>query len=286
MSVGGNSFFQHNMIRRYTIAFGDLFNDIKVERYDNDGNHQQTIPVPLAYGPKEKWLVRQKQDPDLDRPTAIQLPRMSFEIVSMQYDSQRKLATTQKNRAYDKNDPNKLLSQYAPVPYDINFQLNIMVKNANDGVAIVEQILPFFTPEWNITVNTIPDMGISRDVPLVLNDVTNEDIYEQNFEERRSLIWTLDFTMKAYIYGPIRKSGLIKKTIINFYAVTDGDSVDITDDAIANTAVSSRVTTIPGVTSDGEPTSNTELAIDYREVEETDDYGFASNVEFFTSGTE
>lgn len=273
------------MIRHYTIAFGNMFNDLTVERKNNKTGDVQTIGVPLAYGPKEKWLVRLRQDPDLDRPAAIQLPRMGFELNSIEYDSSRKLSTSQRQRKPSTSDANKHLYQYMPVPYNLNFTLNIMVKNANDGVAIVEQILPFFTPEWTFQVQTIPEMSLVKDIPLVLNSVSNEDTYEQGFEERRALIWTLDFTMKAYIYGPIHDASVIKKSLINFAVVANNGSLMVTDSDINNTDIVSTVKTIPGVNANGEPTTDYSTALDnYQDVQEEDDFGFAQDVDVYPYG--
>ena len=140
--------------------FGTMFNDIDVQRFDKNGNRIQTIRVPIAYGPKEKFLVRLSQDPNFNKDVAITLPRMSFEIASMNYNPTRKLPSTQKNVYTVETDKDKLKSQFVPVPFDIQMSLSVFVKNADDGVQILENILPFFTPEWTNTVHLIPEMGL------------------------------------------------------------------------------------------------------------------------------
>ena len=159
--------FSHGVMRKYVIMFGNLFNDIEIQRFNASGQRIQTLKVPIAYGPKEKFLVRISQDPDLDRDIAIQLPRLGFEMSGMVYSPTRKLTSTQKNY-HILPDGDTVRRQYVPVPYDINFQLGIFVKNADDGVQILEQILPFFRPEWTSQVRVIPSMSLIMDIPTVL----------------------------------------------------------------------------------------------------------------------
>ena len=199
------------------ILFGTLFNDIHITREDGEGNLVDLLKVPLSYAPKEKMLVRFESDPDIDRPFAALLPRMSFEMVDMTYDTARKLHTVGRSVVKDSIDINKLKYQYNPVPYNIRFRLHVYVKNAEDGTKIIEQILPFFTPDWTTTVRLIPEMDIVMDIPVILDDISIEDSYDGNFDKRRALIWTLEFTLKGYIYGPIKKTGIIKFANTNFY---------------------------------------------------------------------
>lgn len=265
--------FSHNLIRKYIIVFGSLFDDITIQRYDNSGTHIQTLPVPLAYGPKQKFLVRLEGDPNLDRKVALSLPRMGFEIVGMSYDPTRKLNTVQKNIKTSDSDTTVLKTQYTPVPYNIEIQLAIMVKNADDGTQIIEQILPYFRPEWGTTINVIPEMNLSMDVPIILNSVSFEDTYEGDFQTRRALIWNLNFTIKGYLYGPTSTSGVITRTQIDFHANT-----------APFTPRSSRVVLVPGLLENGAPTSNSAASISRHLIEATDDYGFASNTFFYTDG--
>ena len=277
--------YKHNIIRKCTIAFGNLFKDIAVERNDTNGNRTATIPVPLAYGPKDKFASRVTTDPNLNDPVAMQLPRMGFELTSLSYDGTRKINSLVQNRVEISSDYNKLLSQYTPVPYNIDFTLSIMVKNADDGVQIVEQILPYFTPDYNVTINMIPSMGITMDVPIILTSVTSDDTYEGDFESRRILTWTLSFTMKAYIYGPIKKTGIIKTVQVDSTIVTPANSVaGITSSDLVTTSRSSRVITTPGLTSDGLPTTDPTESIPVGQIKPTDDFGFATDINQYYDG--
>ena len=219
----GNSFY-FGTIRKYVIAFGNLFNDIYVQRLDSNGNRIQTLAVPLAYGPKEKWLVRLVQDPNLDADVAITLPRMGFEITNLTYASQRKLSSTLRNSRLKTSDLDRVDTQFVPVPYDINILLSIFVRNADDGAQILEQIVPYFRPEFVTNVRLIPEMGIVSDTPVVLQDVSIEDTYEGDFDTRRALIYNMNFSMKAYFYGPVSNSGVIKRTIIPIAVDTAADA--------------------------------------------------------------
>jgi hypothetical protein len=267
--------FYHNTIRRYVILFGTLFNDIHINREDTSNGVTRTIKVPISYGPKEKMLARLDADPSLNRP-AIVLPRMSFELTDLNYGPTRKLNTIGKMVGINTNDQTKY--QYTPVPYDFNFILSIAVKNADDGTRILEQILPFFTPSWNSTVDLIPELGIKLDIPIILNAVSSEDSYEGNFEERRSIVWTLSFTMKGYIFGPTRPSsssglsaGLIKLANINFYDTSTYTNVA---DAVGNLDVVESVTIAPGMLANGSPTSNSALSVSSDQINANDNYGY------------
>lgn len=256
--------FYHDTIRKYVILFGTLFNDIYIVKNDGTDN-TQTIKVPISYGPKQKFLVRLTQDPGLNKPVAIQLPRIAFELSDISYAPERKLPTINKIAVQDPNNPDRLYYQYSPVPYDLEFNLSIMVKQAEDGTRILEQILPFFTPDWTPTLNLDATMQHKYDTPVTLNSVTSEDTYEGNFVERRALIWNLQFTMKGYIFGPTRKQKSIKTSIINLYEV--GSNTDI-DAAVNNTQVSETITTIPTV-------AGKTLA----EVESDDDYIISQTIQ-------
>ena len=252
--------YYHGVIRKYVALFGTLFNDVFVNRYDPDSQLTRSVKVPITYGPREKVLARVTADPELNKMPAIQLPRMTFEISDMSYASSRKLNTVSKRYKSDNTDPNSLVYQYNPVPYDIGFTLSIIVKNADDGANIVEQILPFFTPEWTTTVELIPEMDFTADIPVILNNVSVQDDYEGDFVTRRSLIWTLNFTMKAYVFGPVRKSGVIKFANTNIY--------DTSNNMLSSSDIR------PGLTANGAPTSNAELTIALNEIESTDNYGY------------
>lgn len=266
----GNKFY-HGSIRKYVTLFGTLFNDIEIDRVASDNSVYQTIKVPIAYGPKEKVLARLDQDPNLNRKYAVLLPRMSFELTNINYASERKLPTINRNVNTTAATSKSLLYQYNPVPYDFMFTLSIMVKNAEDGTRILEQILPYFTPEWTPTINLIPEMGINMDIPVVLLDVVSQDTYEGNFEDRRSLIWTLNFLLKGYIFGPVRKTGIITLANTNFYDATLYDDIDT---APGNAELLEGFDITPGLTANGQPTSNSSLSIDRDEIAANDNYGY------------
>ena len=165
-------------MRKYVILFGTLFNDIHITRTNSAGVTVDLLKVPLSYAAKEKMLARLENDPEIQRQTAILLPRMSFEMTGLSYDQSRKLNTLGRIAVKDATNANKLKYQYNPVPYNFDFKLSVYVKNAEDGTKIIEQILPFFTPDWTATVNLIPEMNVHMDIPIILNNVSVEDSYE------------------------------------------------------------------------------------------------------------
>lgn len=205
--------FYHKTLRKNVALFGTLFNDIYINREGTNGETVETIRVPITYGPKEKTLARVNEDPNLDRPYSITLPRMSFEMTGMQYDPSRKLATTNKGYAVQdttgSSSADKLKYMYNPVPYNINFTLYVMARYAEDGTRILEQILPYFAPEWTATVNLIPEMNVALDIPTIIQDVSLSDSYEGSMMETRTIIWTINFTMKTYLFGPIRRAQVV-----------------------------------------------------------------------------
>ena len=210
--------FYHESIRKVIVAFGTTFNNIQLVRKDNDGNIKQTMKVPLAYGPRQKWLVRLNEDADLSKQVAVTLPRIGFEIQSLSYDPARKLNRVQKFKKVKGANSNRLDTQYMPVPYNLSIQLYVMAKQSDDALQVVEQILPYFQPDYTLTINDMTDMGIKRDVPIVLNDISYEDNYQGDFETRRALIYTLDFTAKFYLYGPVTSSAVIKTVQVDQFA--------------------------------------------------------------------
>ena len=209
--------FYHETIRKLVIAFGSLFNNIVLVRKNNSGVITQTMKVPLAYGPKQKFLARLRQDPNLDNKVSITLPRISFEIGALTYDPTRKLNRVQKFKKTKSGSNKQLDSQFMPVPYNITFTLSVMSKNSDDSLQIVEQILPYFQPDYTITLKDNVDMDTSRDVPVILNNISYEDSYEGDFASRRAIIYTLDFTLKFYLYGPVTSSNVIKTVQVDQY---------------------------------------------------------------------
>ena len=213
------TYFYHEVIRKTIIGFGTLFNNMEVRHQTSDGTTVDIKRVPLAYGPAAKFIARLEQQPDLNKMVAITLPRMSFEMTSIAYDSSRKSGITQTFKAVD-NSTNKLKKVFMPVPYNIGFELNILSKLNDDALQIVEQILPYFQPSFNITVDLIDSIGEKRDIPIILDSISFQDDYEGDFTTRRSLIYTLQFTAKVYLFGPIAESpeGLIKKVQVDMAA--------------------------------------------------------------------
>lgn len=214
------TYYYHEIIRKTIIGFGTLFNQIYIRHKDaNDGTFSE-MRVPLAYGPMQKFLAKIQQQAELNKPVALTLPRMSFEMVSIQYDPSRKTGVTQTFKASDGTNLKKV---YMPVPYNIGFELNIMTKLNDDALQIVEQILPYFQPSFNITIDLIESIGEKRDIPVVLNSTSFQDDYEGDFSTRRSLIYTLTFTAKTQLFGPVAEStdGLIRKVQVDTYTGTD-----------------------------------------------------------------
>ena len=207
----------HEIFRRTVVAFGTLFNNIELRRTN------EVMKVPLAYGPKQKFLARLDQNPDpTNKRVQITLPRISFEINGIQYDPTRKVSPTQKIKVAKDVDENK--NVYMPVPYNLSFELAIISKNQEDGMQILEQILPFFQPHYNLSVKLIPEIDDTRDVPVVLTNVDYEDDYENNFQTRRAIIYTLQFTVKTYLYGPVTDAKIIKKVVTDMYTKVDTTS--------------------------------------------------------------
>ena len=211
-------YFYNQTMRRMTIAFGQIFNNIQIKRRNSSGQVVQSIKVPLAYAPKEKFLTRLEQQPNLDqREMAMSLPRMGFEIAGLSYDSSRKLQRVGKFKNVNTSDASKQYYQYNPVPYNLSFNLYSFTATAEDGLCIIEQILPYFQPDYTVTVNAIPSMGIKRDVPITLNSVDYQDTYDGSFTQRRAVNYTLNFTAKTYLYGPIYSSKVIKTAQTDLY---------------------------------------------------------------------
>ena len=204
----------HEIFRKTVVAFGTLFNNIELRRTD------EVMKVPLAYGPKQKFLARLDQNPDpTNKRVQITLPRISFEINGITYDSSRKVSPTQKIKIAKDSDDNK--NVFMPVPYNLSFELAIISKTQEDGLQILEQILPYFQPHYNLPVKLLSDVNETKDVPVVLNSVDYEDDYEGDFSTRRAIIYTLQFTVKTYLYGPVTDSKVIKKVITDYYTDTN-----------------------------------------------------------------
>ena len=244
--------FYNQGMRKMTVAFGQVFNNITIKRTGSDST-RQSIRVPLAYAPKEKFLVRLDQQPNLeDRQFAVTLPRMGFEISGIEYDGSRKLTKVQKFKT-TKTNTGVMNFNYMPLPYNISYNLYCFTATAEGGLQIVEQILPYFQPDYTVTINVVPEMGIKRDVPIVLNNINYEDSYSGDFESRRAVIYTLNFTAKTYLYGPASTQKVIRET-----------QADMHTDLPAATR-EERITVVP----------NPESA------DADDDFGFTTTISFF-----
>jgi hypothetical protein len=217
------TYFYHEILRRTVVSFGTLFNDIHIRHRNSNDGEISDMRVPLAYGPIQKFLARIEQQPNLNKATQISLPRMSFEMNSIQYDPTRKAGVTQTFKASDGTNLKKV---FMPVPYNIGFELNILCKLNDDALQIVEQILPFFQPAFNLTVDLIDSIGEKRDISVVLDNISFQDDYEGDFSTRRALIYTLQFTAKTYMFGPIADTtdGLIRKVQVDYYADTNRET--------------------------------------------------------------
>ena len=267
-------FDYHSAIRKYIIMFGNMFNDIDVVRYNNAGTAVQTIRVPIAYGPKEKFLARIRQDANIDREVSTVLPRLSFEITGFSYDSARQMNKQNRITSIGSGN-NSLRSGWAPAPYNIDISLYGMFANNEDAVQVVEQILPYFRPEWTNSVKIVPSLGIYVDVPTVLQGMSLEDTYEADFQTRRAIIYTFNFTVKGYIYGPVTNKGLITRTLVDFHI-----------EPSANTSAyeAERLTLTPGLLANGSPTANSSASVDRSTISANSTYGFAFDTENFFTG--
>lgn len=212
-------YFYHEILRRTVISFGNLFNNIEIKHKDSSGIIKSVIKVPLAYGSTQKFLARLEQSPNLNKPVQITLPRMSFEFVGLNYDGSRKVTTTQTFITSIVGVGTDIRKAYMPVPYNMSFELSIYTKLNDDMLQIIEQILPYFQPSYNLTVDLIETIGEKRDVPIVIENISMQDDYEGDFTTRRSLIYTIRFTAKTYLFGPISSSSTSAKDIIKKVSV-------------------------------------------------------------------
>ena len=269
------NYFYHEIIRKTVIAFGTLFNDIHVRHDDQAGSPISDIKVPIAYGPRQKFLARITQQGELNKATQITLPRMSFEISSISYDSTRKAGITQTFKAPNKDNDDKLTKVFMPVPYNLGFELNILVKLQDDGLQILEQILPFFQPGFTLSIDLVKSIGEKRDVPMILNSINQQDDYEGDFSTRRALIYTLSFTAKTFMFGHIAKTpeGLIRKVQLDYYSDTNTRTAKREQ----------RYTVVPKAKKD----YNDDGVIDKQDepfIEPGDDFGFTETRSFFGDG--
>ncbi len=293
--------YYHETIRKYVAVFGTLFNDINIRRTNSAGVITEQIKVPIAYEAKDKMLLRVRRGAKSDQSLQISLPRMGFDLNAIVYDPTRKLNTLGRTfAANNATSSTTLLNQYNPVPYNFDFTLSAMVDNSEDGAQIFEQIVPFFTPEFTVSVNLVPSMNIKPDITIILNDVSIEDSYEGDLVVRREIIWTLNFMLKGYIYPDVKSGSVVKTVLVHLrtpavaadipeyivledstdfstnYIVLDADagSPDATgimkvlnesssDAAMAG--IKTRITTTPGA----------------NDVVASDDFGYSQTIEYF-----
>ena len=292
------TYFYHQTSRKMVVAFGTLFNNIEVRKTDSADAVVEVIKIPLSYGPKDKMLVRISQDPNLNPKVALTVPRMGFELTSMTYDGVRKLNTMGRNV---KKGTTGLKKQFQPVPYNWDFSLYVFVKNAEDGTQILEQILPFFTPEFTVTMNLVSTMSEKRDIPLILNSVTSEDTYEGDFATRRSIIWTLSFIMKGFLYPSVADNAKVIETAVTdthiMSSVTTADPVYIVaedstpyarnymilDSHPTDDATRIRILTETSQASPGGTVSRQTVVPKTTNAIDDDDFGFSETFEFFAN---
>jgi hypothetical protein len=227
--------FYNRTIRKMVVGFGNLFNNITLVRYNKDQTEQERFVIPISYASKELYVKRLQEDPDLDKKVSTNLPRFSFEMNGFSYDASRKQNTNIKNFA--KKD-NAAISQYNPVPYNFDFSLYLYVRNIEDATQVLEHILSYFTPDYTIKLNLIPEMGIIKEVPIILNNTSQEIEYEGNADSpTRMIIWTLNFTVKGFIFGAVTPAGGIIKTTITNVIDTSTQTEGVNFYMVANTGI-------------------------------------------------
>ena len=270
--------FNHDIIRKCVIAFGTLFNNIKIQRSDDTW-----ISVPITYSSKEKWYAR-LTDPDLAQQVQSTLPRIGYDLVAMNYAAERKLGTMNKYSTINTSDTtgNTKQMMYEGTPYDLSFELAIYGRNAADCSKIIEQILPFFTPEFTLTLNNVTEHNIDVDIPIRFDAITREDAYEGDFESTRTLIWTLNFTMKSMLFGPVTSPKIVKKAYVDFF-IPEGTSID--ESTLSTIPTSSRIYFQPGLTAGGEPTTDISQSVALDSIDVDDTWGYAANTTHPTDGT-
>lgn len=266
------TYYYHEIIRKTIVSFGTLFNQLYIKHKDADGDTYSEIRVPISYGPSQKFLSRIEQQANLNKPVQITLPRMSFEMNSIQYDSSRKSGVTQTFKASDGNNLKKV---YLPVPYNIGFELNILSKLNDDSLQIIEQILPYFQPAFTLTVDLVDSIGEKRDIPIILDNISFQDDYEGDFSSRRALIYTLQFTAKTYLFGPIASStdGLIRKVQVDAHTSTD----------VISAKREMRYTSVPEAKVDYNK-DGVINSLDRPFIDPDDDFGFNGSWEYFDDG--
>lgn len=260
--------YYHAINKKYIVYFGTLFNDIQIQRADEDNQVTGNFQVPIRFVPRDKMIERIQQEPNElspGRPAAIVLPRMSFEISGYKYDGNRKIGRVERIVRKNEQDSDRFKLVFAPAPYDVLINLYIYTKNTEDGLRIVEQILPTFQPELNAHIHLIPELDISHDTPIELTGVFPEDNEPPSFKERRMNIWKLTFKLKGQFYGPVLNKPIIKFANEDFFFGSGPTDKDL---SLRHT----RVTAMPGLTANGEPTSNATLSVNQHTIFVDDDW--------------
>lgn len=256
--------FYHSTMKKMMASFGAIFSNIYVVRRRSNGNEIERIRVPLAYGPAQKYLIKTRQDPKMDLNYAIRMPRLSFEITTVEYDSSRKLNTIKINSTPVEGESGRVIVQYQGVPYLIRVNLSVLSKNIDDANQIIEQILPWFTPSYTITINTIPGMDYNDDIPISLKSIQLSDNYDDMWDVRRDVVWNMSFDIRTYFYGPIKDKKLITTTQTDIIRTTINPSQH-TEAELQQFPRTARVTTTPA-----------DLSANYEE-----DYGYTQIVQEF-----
>jgi hypothetical protein len=264
----GSDYFYFQTIKKYIAIFGSVFNNMVINRTDSNGNITQIINVPISYAAKDKMLVRDESDPDINRQTAIILPRMSFQWITASYSGDRKKQSVNRLVYKNPNDPTTVNFQYAEVQWDFMFKLWIYVKNPEDGTKILEQILPFFTPAFTVKANLFPQQP-SYNIPIVLGNISINDENSTNFKERRVLVYELNFALQGLLFGPVKTPKVIEFVDTNIYLgnpATSNTTIDRNEFGVsnnyytiseaANNVLSLSITDYPGLYSNGQPSSD------------------------------
>ena len=278
------TFFYHGLIRKYVVAFGNMFNTITIQRNEN-GLPAQSIPVPIIYSDRQKYIKYIENRPNTS-PIAVSLPRLSFVMTNITYDTERKLNTTTKLRNVLQvgTGDKKTAISFQATPYQIDFELTAYVKNYDDGAQIVEQIVPYFNPDYTNELILIPELGSQGkyDVRTVLTSVSIQDDTDGSFDDMRTIQWTFNFTMDAFFFGPIHENGLIKRVQVDVVNVpTSGAIEDVDYTSYGRVA---RIVETPGLTIDGLPTTIYSESKPYLDIHSDDPYGFVNQIFEYDDG--
>lgn len=266
----GHSTFYHASIKKTIALVGTLFNDVRIERESSDGVAAQLVRVPLYHGPREKYLARLEGDPNLDQKQVVRLPAISFELVGLRYDADRKLSSLGRvhTRAASPSGVDYSASFRNPVPYEAQFSVSVLANSEEDAAKVLEPILPFFTPAWHVTVKMLDDAPeVKTDVYVNMGAIQYQDVYEGRFEKRRAVVWQFDLTVKTYFYGPVSEAKVIKIASVPLYASTDA------------TRRVETITVRPGLTANGEPTTVLADSVPVSQIEEFDPWDYVITVE-------